>query len=65
MEKRRVKIRKLFDGKPLVAGVKATLAHIHHDPTLARMKPPLAAFTAPDRANITAAYDAIRIQKTP
>src|SRR5437764_8311079 len=27
-----VTIRKLFDGKPLVPGVKATLAHIHNDP---------------------------------
>src|SRR5438105_5630545 len=27
-----VAIRKLFDGKPLVSGVKATLAHIHNDP---------------------------------
>ena len=27
-----VTIRKLFDGKPLVSGVKALLAHIHGDP---------------------------------
>ena len=26
-----VTIRKLFDGKPLVSGVKSTLAHIHND----------------------------------
>ena len=39
-----VAIRKLFDGKPLVSGVKALLAHIHGDPALARVKPPLAAF---------------------
>ena len=37
-----VTIRKLFDGKPLVSGVKALLAHIHGDPALARVKPPLA-----------------------
>ena len=30
-----VTIRKLFDGKPLVSGVKALLAHIHDDPALA------------------------------
>ena len=36
-----VAIRKLFDGKPLVSGVKALLAHIHGDPALARVKPPL------------------------
>ena len=29
-----VAIRKLFDGKPLVSGVKALLAHIHGDPAL-------------------------------
>ena len=29
-----VTIRKLFDGKPLVSGVKALLAHIHGDPAL-------------------------------
>ena len=40
-----VTIRKLFDGKPLVSGVKALLAHIHGDPALARMKPPLAPFS--------------------
>ena len=31
-----VAIRKLFDGKALVPGVKALLAHIHGDPALAR-----------------------------
>src|SRR4249919_4081521 len=30
-----VTIRKLFDGRPLVSGVKATLAHIHGDPACA------------------------------
>ena len=30
-----VTIRKLFDGKPLVSGVKSTLAHIHADAGLA------------------------------
>jgi 4-hydroxy-tetrahydrodipicolinate synthase len=34
-----VAIRKLFDGKPLVSGVKALLGHIHGDPALARVKP--------------------------
>ena len=47
-----VAIRKLFDGKPLVSGVKALLAHIHGDPALARVKPPLAAFSAADRAAV-------------
>jgi len=37
-----VTIRKLFDGKPLVPGVKALLAHIHGEPSLSRVRPPLA-----------------------
>ncbi len=55
-----VTIRKLFDGKALVAGVKALLSHIHRDPALARVKPPLAAFPAADRAAVTAGYDGVR-----
>jgi 4-hydroxy-tetrahydrodipicolinate synthase len=55
-----VAIRKLFDGKPLVSGVKALLAHIHGDPALARMKPPLAPFSAADRAGAVAGYDQVR-----
>jgi 4-hydroxy-tetrahydrodipicolinate synthase len=55
-----VTIRKLFDGKPLVSGVKALLAHIHGDPALARMKPPLAPFGAGDRAGAVAGYDQVR-----
>ena len=53
-------IRKLFDGKPLVSGVKALLAHIHADPALARVKPPLAPFSAADRAAVVAGYDQVR-----
>src|SRR5262249_57231657 len=34
-----VTIRKLFDGKPLVPGVKALLAHIHREPSLSRARP--------------------------
>ena len=58
-----VTIRKLFDGKPLVSGVKALLSHIHGDPALARMKPPLAAFPAADRAAVIAGYDGVRARK--
>jgi len=58
-----VAIRKLFEGKPLVAGVKALLAHIHGDPALARMKPPLAALPAADRTAVTAGYDAVRARR--
>ena len=55
-----VAIRKLFDGKPLVSGVKALLGHIHGDPALARVKPPLAAFSAADSAAVFAGHDAVR-----
>jgi 4-hydroxy-tetrahydrodipicolinate synthase len=55
-----VAIRKLFDGKALVPGVKALLSHIHHDTALARVKPPLAAFPPADRAAVTAGYDGVR-----
>ena len=58
-----VAIRKLFDGKPLVSGVKALLAHIHGDPALARVKPPLAAFSAVDRAAVIAGHDAVRAKR--
>jgi len=58
-----VTIRKLFDGKQLVSGVKATLAHIHGDPAWARVKPPLAPFAAADRATTGAGYDGVRAQR--
>jgi 4-hydroxy-tetrahydrodipicolinate synthase len=58
-----VAIRKLFDGKALVSGVKALLGHIHGDPALARVKPPLMAFSAADRAVVFAGYDAVRAKK--
>jgi 4-hydroxy-tetrahydrodipicolinate synthase len=58
-----VTIRKLFDGKPLVSGVKALLAHIHGDAGLARVRPPLAAFSAADRASVIAGHDAVRSRR--
>ena len=58
-----VTIRKLFDGKQLVSGVKATLAHIHGVQAWARVKPPLAPFAAADRAAATAGYDGVRAQR--
>ena len=58
-----VAIRKLFDGKPLVPGVKALLAHIHGDPALARVKPPLAPLSAADRTAATAGNDAVRAKR--
>ncbi|MGB6538202.1 MAG: dihydrodipicolinate synthase family protein [Xanthobacteraceae bacterium] len=58
-----VAIRKLFDGKPLVAGIKTLLAHIHGDGQWARMAPPLTVFPAADRAAVIAGYDAVRAKR--
>ena len=58
-----VAIRKLFDGKPLVSGVKALLGHIHGDPALGRVKPPLATFSAADRAAVFGGHDAVRAKR--
>jgi 4-hydroxy-tetrahydrodipicolinate synthase len=58
-----VAIRKLFDGKPLVPGVKALLAHIHGDPRWAHVEPPLAEFPAADRTAAIAGYDAVRARR--
>jgi len=58
-----VNIRKLFDGKPLVSGVKALLAHIHGDAGLARVKPPLAPLSSADRASVIAGHDAVRAKR--
>jgi len=56
-----VNIRKLFDGKQLVPGVKALLGHIHRDQAWARVQPPLTAFSASDRAVLAGRYDALRV----
>jgi 4-hydroxy-tetrahydrodipicolinate synthase len=58
-----VTIRKLFDGKALVSGVKALLAHIHGDPAWARVQPPLAPFSAAARAAVIAGYDSVRAKR--
>ena len=55
-----VAIRKLFDGKQLVPGVKALIAHIHDDAGWSRVQPPLSVFPAQDRATVSAAYDGLR-----
>jgi 4-hydroxy-tetrahydrodipicolinate synthase len=56
---RAVAIRKLFDGKPLVAGVKVGLAHIHRDERLARPMPPLVAWPEAERTWLASAIDEI------
>ena len=58
-----VGIRKLFDGKPLVPGIKALIAHIHNDPQWARVAPPLSMFAAADRAAVNAGYDTVRARR--
>jgi 4-hydroxy-tetrahydrodipicolinate synthase len=58
-----VTIRKLFDGRPLVPGIKALLAHIHGDAAFTRVMPPLADFSAADTAAVTAGYDQARARK--
>ena len=58
-----VTIRKLFDGRPLVSGIKSLLSHIHGDAALARVKPPLAPLTAADRTAVNAGYDSVRAKR--
>ncbi len=52
-----VKIRKLFDGRQLVPGIKALLAHIHGDADLARVMPPMVETTAADVKEIIGGYE--------
>jgi 4-hydroxy-tetrahydrodipicolinate synthase len=60
-----VSIRKLFDGKQLVPGVKGLIAHIHGDAAWGRVQPPLSALLAADQAAIAAGYDDVRAQSAP
>jgi 4-hydroxy-tetrahydrodipicolinate synthase len=58
-----VTIRRLFDGRPLVPGVKALLAHIHGDRAWGLVMPPLAEFPAADRAAAVSGYDQARARR--
>jgi 4-hydroxy-tetrahydrodipicolinate synthase len=58
-----VTIRSLFNGKPLVPGVKALLAHIHDAPQWARVEPPLSQFPAADLASVIAGYESVRAKQ--
>jgi 4-hydroxy-tetrahydrodipicolinate synthase len=58
-----VAIRKLFDGKPLVPGIKALLAHIHDDSQWTRVQPPLSQFPAAHLAAVVAGYEAVRAKR--
>lgn len=55
-----VAIRRIFDGHPLVPGVKAVLAHRHGDGDLARTMPPLASLASDVVRTLSAQYDALR-----
>jgi 4-hydroxy-tetrahydrodipicolinate synthase len=55
-----VAIRGLFDGLPLVPGIKALLAHIHGDARLADVMPPLAPFPAETARAVIAKYEGLR-----
>jgi 4-hydroxy-tetrahydrodipicolinate synthase len=60
-----VAIRKLFDGKQLVPGVKGLLAHIHDDPAWARVEPPLSPVSAEEQASVARSYDDLRGRGAP
>jgi 4-hydroxy-tetrahydrodipicolinate synthase len=55
-----VRIRKLFDGKQLVSGVKALVAHMLRDKAIAEVLPPLQRWKREDEAALISAYDALR-----
>lgn len=54
-----VAIRKLFDGKPLVPGVKALLAHILDDPAMAAPLPPFVPFSDAHKRAVIDAYEGL------
>jgi len=53
-------VRRLFEGKPVVPGVKSVLAHIHSDPAWARVMPPLEPSSPADATEVAARYQAVR-----
>jgi 4-hydroxy-tetrahydrodipicolinate synthase len=55
---RAVTVRKLFEGLPLIAGVKCVLAHAHGDPALEAVMPPLS--PVPDPAALKSRYEAVK-----
>jgi 4-hydroxy-tetrahydrodipicolinate synthase len=57
-----VAIRKLFEGKQLVPGVKTLLAHIHQDRGWQRVAPPLSCYSAESAAVVIAGYERVRAQ---
>jgi 4-hydroxy-tetrahydrodipicolinate synthase len=59
-----VAIRGLFDGRPLVAGVKALVAHMLGDPAIAEVLPPLVRWAPADEQALIGAYEKLRSPET-
>lgn len=55
---RAVAIRKLFEGMPLIAGIKTILAHVQGDPAFENLMPPLSPLADP--VTLRARYDALK-----
>jgi 4-hydroxy-tetrahydrodipicolinate synthase len=55
-------MRALFDGKPLVAGVKALLAHLFGDDALASVLPPLQPWSHDARKALIEDFEALRVE---
>ena len=53
-------VRGLFEGKPVVPGVKSVLAHVHDDPAWTQVMPPLEPASAAEATEFAARYDAVR-----
>lgn len=56
---RAVEVRQLFDGVPLVPGIKALVGHIENDAEWSRTAPPLAALSGADTRVLAERYDAV------
>ena len=59
-----VAMRKLFDGKALVPGVKGLLAELRGDGDMAAVQPPYVALSAPERSALAAAHAALASSAT-
>jgi len=55
-----VAIRSLFDGQPLVPGIKAVLAHVRGDVAWAQTMPPLRPLAPAEASLVAAGYDTVR-----
>jgi 4-hydroxy-tetrahydrodipicolinate synthase len=53
-----IRIRKLFEGGPMVAGIKAVLARLHNNPQLAEILPPFVRMPDVQGSELFAAFEA-------